>query len=376
MARTHSQNDGMGIVYITVLGLGLAFAWFAWQSWHADLAYHGLKWTWHLLGVVDWPWMPHVIREWRLHAAQLAATPQTVTLAELMSVMNTGGYVWVWLPLVLTLRSIRLATRHRANFTRRPLNATTLPWVMAKHSPAVIPALYYGNAQTLLLNVDPPAHRSSLNPEEWVAQHGLLVNGTLDRDRCRELLTADLGQRIQSLDELKPHERALFSVFGARLLSDGKDMSAAQALLDTLNRSCHTGTHQGERGYPDVSLADVAFKQYAQHPDAPNWLQKHPYPRTMLHAMHKAALRTGALASSHFRWLKGIDRGLWYALNTTGRKVAFMESAAVFTQTQWEAFAFESGYHLTQPCLEDAINGVEAHLIKINLMPARAHQEP
>jgi intracellular multiplication protein IcmP len=372
-----SKHDSMGFVCLTVVGLVCAFAWFAWHSWHADLAYRGLQWTWHLLSVVDWPWMPDVISQWRLHAAQLAAAPQSVSWSELMSVMNTGGYVWVWLPVLMTLRSMRLATSHRAHSTRRQLNASTLPWVMAKHSPAVIPSLYYGDDASLLLNVDPPEHRSACHPHEWVAQHGLLVNGTLNRTRCHELLTADLGPRIQSLDALQPHERALFAVLGLRLLvDDSQKMGSAQALLDTLNRSCHTGTHLGARGYPDLSLADAAFAHCAQHPDARHWLHKHPYPRTMLHAMHKAALRSGALASSHFRWLKGIDRGLWYALNTTGRKVAFMESAAVFTQAQWEEFAFDSGYQLTQPYLEDAINGVEDFLIKIHLMPARAHKEP
>ena len=91
--------------------------------------------------------------------------------------------------------------------------------------------------------------------------------------------------------------------------------------------------------------------------------------------MHKAALASGKLPSSHFRWLKGIDRRLWYALNTTGRKSPFVESAAVFTQTLWEDFAFDNGYRLTEPCLEDAIDGIEAYLVKIGLMAARPTEE-
>ena len=95
----------------------------------------------------------------------------------------------------------------------------------------------------------------------------------------------------------------------------------------------------------------------------------------MLHAMHKASLAFGRLPSSHFRWLKGIDRKLWYALNTTGRKAPFVESVAVFTQTLWEDFAFENGYRLTEPALDDAIGGIEAYLVKIGIVaPTRTRE--
>ena len=165
---------------------------------------------------------------------------------------------------------------------------------------------------------------------------------------------------------MQAQEKAMFAVFGTRLFARDTDTEkvSAQDLLDSLNRSCHQG-----KGYPDLSITDKAFAQYATHPDVSTWLQKHAYPRTLLHAMHKEALLTGKLPSSHFRWLKGMDRGLWYALNTTGRKTPFLESAAVFTQTLWEEFAHEHGYQLTEPYVDDAIDGLQAYLAKIGLLP-------
>ena len=91
--------------------------------------------------------------------------------------------------------------------------------------------------------------------------------------------------------------------------------------------------------------------------------------------MHKAALKTGKLPSSHFRWLKGMDRQLWYALNTTGRKGPFIESAAVFTQALWEDFATDEGYRLPTPHLDDAIDGIETYLVKIGLMATQPAKE-
>jgi intracellular multiplication protein IcmP len=368
MRPNTARSDDMGVVYLVAVGVFALFLWVVWSSNHTELSYYGLRWTWELLGLVDFNWMPDAVSQWRREAAKLAASPNSVGFEQLVSAMNKAGYFFVAIPLLLTARSIVAATKHRANLTRRLIDATNLPAIMAKHAPAVIPVLYYGDPKTQLLNVDPPEHRSSLNPEEWVRHHGLLVNGKLDRKKARALLVSDVGRRIDKLSELLPHERALFAIFASRVFASGQALDRAQALLDELNRSCHTGTHEGKRGYPNLALADEAYREFVADPRVQEWLARHPYPRTLLHALHKQALTFGALASSHFRWLKGIDRGLWYALNTTGRKTPFMESAAVFTQAQWEDFASDCGYALTEPYVDDAINGVESYLVKIGLM--------
>lgn len=368
MSSKNSRTDDMGMLYLVAIAVLGVIAWWIWEQNHAAIAYYGLRWTWQLLGLVNFSWMPVEVAQWRHEVAGLAVNPAHVSAGALLESMNRAGYFFVVLPLVLTARGIIAATRHRANLTRRRIDATNLPWIMSRHSPAVIPTLYYGDPKTQLLNVDPPEHRSSLNAEEWVREHGLLVNGKLDRAKARTLLAADLGRRITRLDELLPHERALFAVFGTRLLADGLDIGRTQVLLDELNKSCHRGTHNGSRGYPNFAHIERDFGKYSVHPRAMDWLAKHPYPRTLLHAMHKESLSFGALASSHFRWLKGIDRGLWYALNTTGRKTPFLESAAVFTQTLWEDFAFDCGYELVEPFVDDAVNAVESYLIKIGLM--------
>jgi intracellular multiplication protein IcmP len=354
----------MGLVYVGMIGLAMGCLWLLWSEYHTDISYYGLKWAWLQLDALDWTFMPSAIRRGKRLASMLAITPDSVTIDQLHAVLNLSAHAFVVIPALLTIRGFWIAQRHPANRTRRQITVDTLPWIMSTHSPAVIPSLYYGD----LLNTDPPEHRSSMNPEEWVAEHGLLINGLLDRKRCRQLLQQDLGNKVDSLEKMAPQEKSLFAIFGARLFSDGHDIEKAQLLLDALNRSCHQGTWQGKRGYPDLSLTNAAFTSYARHPDAQGWLNRHPYPRTLLHSMHKAALATGKLPSAHFRWLKGLDRQLWYALNTTGRKGPFMESAAVFTQTLWEEFAADHGYRLQKPQVEDAIDGVETYLIKIGLM--------
>lgn len=369
--QSEVKRDDSGMLNLALVGIVIGVCVAIWYMEHTYFAYQGLKWAWYQLALFDWPFMPEFIRQWRQEAAILAGQPSFVTFEQLFAVLNKTGYFFIVIPLLMTLRGIKLATTHPAYKTRRKVTAETLPWIMSNHSPGVIPSLYYGD----LLNIDPEEHKSSINPEEWVEAKGLLVNGQLDRDRIRSMLIQDLGKPITSLDQLKPHEKALFAVFGARLLSNGKDLKKAQDLLDALNRSCHTHTFEGKKGYPDLSLADKAFKKYSAHPEADDWLKKHSYPRSMLHAMHAKAMLSGKLPSSHFHWLKGMDRGLWYALNTTGRKGPFLESCAVFTQTLWEEYAFDTGYRLVEPYIDDAIDGIEKYLIKIGLLAPKATEE-
>ncbi|UUZ48489.1 hypothetical protein LP420_38065 [Massilia sp. B-10] len=316
MKTTSIEHDDMAAVYAGVAALLALFAYFGWQTAHAEIAYGALKWAWYQLGVVDIGVGPTAVTRWREEIADLAVVPGSVSPETLLRCLNNIGWAFVWIPGLLTMRGVRRAMKHPANRTRRPITASTLPKIMASHSPAVIPTLYYEN----LLNSDLAEHRSSLNPEDWVARHGLLVNGALDRTTCHSLLVADLGRPVGTLADLAPQEKALFAVFGSRLLADGHDHDEAQRLLDALNRSCHTGTWQGKRGYPDLTLTDAAFAATRPRPAPLHGWPGIPTRARSCTQCTRTRWHSVKLPSSHFRWLKGMDRALWYALNTTGRK--------------------------------------------------------
>ncbi len=362
---TTSASNETATILLVLGGALLAGLIVVWHLYHGLIAYWLLHMTWLELQ------LPRGLPFLADHAAALqkrviaaAYQPEAVSAATLLGLLNICGRIFITIPMGVVLYGLACAWRHPAARTKRAITAHTLPHIMAHHAPAVIPILHYGD----LLNHDPVEHRRALNPEEWVRQRKLVVNGQLRRDLCREELIKDLGSRLISLDQLSPTEKAMFAVFGARLLSDRADILQAQALLDALNRSCRGIHWQGRRGYPDLAICDAAFAKYARHPDAGAWLEHHAYARTLLHAMHKEALKYGRLASAHFRWLKGMDRSLWYALNTTGRKTPFAESAAVFTQTMWETYAAERGYRLSEPWVDDAIEGIETYLVKVGVV--------
>lgn len=370
----------MGTVYLG-LSIGLAIIVVVlWYVRHAEISYYGLKWAWIQLGWLDWPFMPSIVRQLRAEAAQLAAQPHTVSFGQLVKVLNQAGFVFISMPVLMTIRAMLSAHRHRAMKTKRVITVETLPWLMAKHQPSGIPVLYYGD----LLNSDPPEQRWSQHPEEFVAEHGLLLNHELDRAKCRRIFIEQLGRRISSVEELQGPARALFAVFAQQVCSRAHDRSKALDLIDALNLSCHDHTFKGKPGYPDLGLAEKTFKKYAEHPEMLALLAQHPYERTFMSALHKrccysgnldvvtsaslASVGAGDFASVNFRWLKGMDRTLWYTLNCTGRQGPFVENAGVYTQTLWEQFVADVGYLLSEPYVDDAIDGLHGHLVKIKLI--------
>lgn len=370
MAETYSSKGQSDLAYTSFMALFIVVigGWLLWWAFHTDLVYWSTWLDWHILTGVAWIWSPNWLTSTRNALANAAAYSPQVTPTQLWEVLNRGGLVLLPMMLLLLLLLGMKMRKHPSNHVRRAISPDVLRWIMAKHAPAIIPTLYYPN----LLENDLAEFRSFESPEEWSLRHHLVVNNRLDRKRATALLCESLGRRLTSLDDLDPHERALFAVFGARLLSNGEDIAVAQQLLDKLNFSCHRGTWQGRRGFPDLTIAQPYFDKYAAHPDATDWLATHGYSRTLLHAMHQEAIQKGKVPSSHFIWLLPMDRGLYCALNTSGRKVPFVESLAVFTQTRWESFAQTLGLQLTEPHLDDAIDALNGYLEKVGLVAPSA----
>jgi len=358
-----NSSDDLFFVIVVPCVLAIAGGVFWWVL-HPDLVYWSFRGAWSLLGVLDHGPLRGLIAPLRWQLAHAAATPVAVSFADYYALLQRAGYWFCALPLLATAALARKALRHPANKTRRAITVDSLPWIVSAHSPAVIPSLHYPN----LLQNDPLEHRSALTPQEYAAARGLVINGALDRQRTLAALVDDLGPTLDNVEQLEPHERALFAVFAARVMPVSDDLGEAQTLLDTLNRSCHVGTFNGKRGYPRFDLVAKAFEAYARHPDVARWIADHPYRRTFLSALHEAAIKSGKLSSSQFRWLKGMDRSLWYALNTTGRKTPFVESLAVFTQARWETYSTALGAQLRRPHLEDAVDALEAYLSKAGVI--------
>ncbi|MEI9862507.1 secretion/conjugation apparatus DotM-related subunit [Enterobacter bugandensis] len=237
---------------------------------------------------------------------------------------------------------------------------------MSSFSPAIAPALTYGDPKTQLLNTDPAEHRSAQSPDEFAIEHKLVVNHRLRRDLAEKHFIAQLGKPLShdenAFEQFNDHERAMFAIFGLQHFLDQRQ--EAEQLLDALNRSTLKSDrhYRNKIGYPNLSLAEPAFRKVKASQVAQTWLKQHHYVRTAIAALHDHDLH---LPIRRYRWLKGLDRTLWYALASTGRPWPFVEGAGVISQSHWETLAARYHVRLTKPMMTLALDGLEKDLRNI-----------
>lgn len=250
-----------------------------------------------------------------------------VTLGDLLAVTNRTLVYYAPLGLYFPLKGAWTA-----------MSADHLPKMTMSHDAETLLArlnqIYPYTAPVLGrdLNFDSSPEWASANlPSEFAKKHGIVkAKGKFDEQRCRETLQAQLGQKFAPL-ALAPHEKALYTVFAARL---NRDMKGAQQLLDDLSRSVLAS----ENGQPNYALADDLFRKHWKAGAA--FVRVHAYTRTMLCSMFEASKLRGKVTSSMFLWLKPVDRTLWYALNRVGAPVPYPEAAGIWNHWKAEQVAF------------------------------------
>lgn len=363
---TQSHDWSMAVVggFITLIIAALFFRQFT-----VETCTTLLYWLW---SIVDFP-RTHEYAAWRINLlAKTHNNAPDVTWSEFFAVMDvTAGILMIALiPLIIT--GIIAVRQHQVSRTRRDISIHTLPRIMSAFSPSIIPALTYGDKKQQLLNVDPIEHRSAQTPDEFAIEHRLVVNQRLRREVAQELFIAQLGTplpKVAAGNDVTPlfnafndHERAMFAIFGLQHFMDKR--KDAEALLDTLNRSTLKADrrYRNKIGYPNLALANSAFKKVIATEQARSFIRQYGYIRTAISALHDNDLH---LPIRRFRWLKGLDRPLWYTLASTGRPWPFVEAAGVVSQAHWETLAARYRVRLSHPIMSLALDGLEADLRNI-----------
>lgn len=363
------SNDGQPTEDAWVYGLVLAallggMLWVLWSLWHPQITYWSAWFYWWAWAPLDWRQGPTWPRAMRGELTALAQNAPWASFESYWLTISKASYLFLPFVLGIAWRAWRTMATRPWVLARRVVNLKTLPWILAKEAPAGIPALYMPD----LLLEDPPEWRSAQSPDEWAIARQVVVGGRVDRQKTLAALASDLGRRVTTPDDLLPHERAMLAVLAPRIVRRPDDYGLTPAMLDSLNRSCHTGVFNGKRGFPDLSIAADQFEKFRHEPKVLRYFEVHGYASTVLYAMHSDAIQDGRIPTSNFLWLKPMDRGLFYALETTGRKVPFVESLAVFTQARWEEYIFNLGARLNEPHLEDAMKAIEAYLGKFGFI--------
>lgn len=327
-----------------------------WTSWV-------LYWLWML---VDFPKI-HIWVGGKINLlANLANHAPQAKFDEWLDVMNqTSGVLMIFLIPLLLFSGVGLARHPMLPWkSKRLVNVDTLPKIVSAFAPSVIPVLA-ATGRDGLMNDTSPENAWALKPEEFAEQHKLITRQVLDREAARQVFEAQIDRSHTGLEGWEPHERALLAVFGAQVFLN--DRKAATRLLDDLNRSCMVrGLRRKRKVYtPIYSLANKLFARLEGAPGVAEWLQTHGSVRTALVGLYGRDLR---LPPARFRWLKGVDRTLWYGLHTADTAKVYVEGSGIVAQARAESRAVELGLPRPGLLVAKAIDGLQAELESIGLV--------
>lgn len=359
----HGGSDNEMMLPLVVLSLFALLCWLYFADF-VRCSCWSLYWLWKLS---EFPRIHYYAAE-RINL--LAATYKTagsVTLSQWTDVMNrTAGILFVPLIPLTVLGSWAIYKHPAFGFrSRRFIDVHTLPRIMAKFAPTIIPVLA-GYKADGLMNDTSPEHAWAMKPEEFASENGLVRGKVLNREAARQLFDAQIGPAMLPPAQWRPYERALLAVFGLQVFAD--DRKAATRLLDDLNRSCMVRRWFRPtefRSVPDWRISERHVARVLRCKGIEEWLAMHCSVRTALVGLYGRRLR---LAPARFRWLKGLDRTLWYGLNTADVPKVFVEGAGIVAQARAEQKA--ARLKLARPPLmtDEAINGLQSELELLGLV--------
>lgn len=197
-------------------------------------------------------------------------------------------------------------------------------------------------------------------PLDFCKAHNLLRVGEENHKPCWEikkeqsysLFVMQLGPVWKGPFALPIHMQALLVIFITKAL---RQHEVAQKLISQIAESSKTGKLNFE------GVKELLYKYYSSK--LLQWLQpRHAYVFTLMMRLLEIARGSGVLATAEFLWLKPLDRRLWFALNTVGRRTASVEVAGIYAH--WLAEK-KLGRGFKTPMVDQAVMALEVAVKEI-----------
>ena len=256
----------------------------------------------------------------------LAADPNSVDFQLLNTISNEVGQYLVFPSIVVGV----LAGMHLLFFKagvnfREKYSMQSLRQKESINWPEIMPVL---RTDLIKAKIDDPPWGMSLQPLNFAKKYDLLKRVVIDhkprvqliKERAYGVFANQLGRRWSSLQNLKPHELALFAVCIARI---GGDAVGARNYLQQMSSSSLSGK-------PNLTGAYQLMKKHVSHKAVSRAISPHAYVLTALASLIQVARLSGVLATAEFLWLKTVDRRMWYMLSSVGRQTPFPEVSGAF----------------------------------------------
>lgn len=187
--------------------------------------------------------------------------------------------------------------------------------------------------------------------ESTDGEGNLVSNEVLNKNRAKIVFMRQLGPRLGSVYRMQPHVKGVFACLAAKVagIKEGK-----QELADLL--SDRMAVEWSPKKKMDFSWADAEIKKSIDHPLVKLAISRHAYVYTLMAMMMQLARNgesPGVFASSQFKWLRTMDRSLWYTLNNVGRTAYHVECAGIISHWLAEKAV---GFKILPPQVDNAVS--------------------
>lgn len=209
---------------------------------------------------------------------------------------------------------------------------------------------------------DDDSQNPSLNPMEWLQKNNLPLtkgrdSGVLDEKATAAVFAGQLGDTYIGLNKMPIYAQALAVAFNLSRLRDKRVLSLKEQLMNIWTLEDRPAAEKKTVELIAPYLADQKLVT-----SIGKVLGGHAFVNTALMGLFEVAKKDGGVfACAEIRWLKPVDRTLWYTLQNVGRHSYFIEGAGARAHYFAEKV---SGEQKIEPYVGEAIRGLEDYLFK------------
>lgn len=269
---------------------------------------------------------------------------------------KSGYYVrWLFIPMFIGLAVFLYMRSPRARFIKRH-TMKSLALQEQVLWPELAPVV---NIMDELVEKDCTKGPWAVAQTEWefALKHKMASreNG-LDRAKAKQVFIHQLGPRWSGDKKLPKPLRAVYATLLTKACGD------SETALKLIHKMCiQAGAPGAGRNVTD-EFADELILKYRDHEVTKQIHSRHAYVYTVFATLLQVA-RVDVLPSASFRWMKTVDRRLWFTLSNTGRQAFFVEAAGIMAHWLYEKTLQEA---VEAPMVHEAVAQLEKELAKFS----------
>lgn len=299
-----------------------------------------------------------------LQSSMINVDYENVTISELWFKMQRVGWYFVYpsfivcFIMIVYLNVFSLGSKFNIAFNMESLREKD-----SKLWPFITPVVHTKLIETEL---DKEPYRMAQRPKEFAEKNKLLEypkeNGRVvmkvNTSKAFACFCMQMGPFWSGIDSLPPYAQALFAIFAAKAEKDGK---SAEALLKQISFSAGKNQKLDFSGTRELLAKHVSHSKVIGRAISP-----HAYMYTVMASMLEAARQDGVIACAEFLWLKSLDSGLWFMLNSVGRQTPFAEVSGPFAHFRVEKRLRRP---LRVPFVQEAVSALVEAIAEIKYNP-------